>query len=54
MRRISEPEAALVKVIANVGRPINEVWADLPAAELRQFSKFADKLGDRLESYLGK
>ena len=54
MRRISEPEATIVKAIANVGQPINEVWADLPAAELRQFAQFGDKLGDRLESYLGQ
>jgi DNA-binding MarR family transcriptional regulator len=33
---------------------INEVWADLPATELRRFAQFGDKLGDRLESYLGK
>jgi DNA-binding MarR family transcriptional regulator len=31
---------------------IDEVWADLPATELRRFTQFGEKLGDRLESYL--
>jgi len=33
---------------------ITEIWADLSVSELRQFSKFGDKLGDRLETYLEK
>lgn len=33
---------------------IDKVWADLPSSELRRFAQFGDKLGDRLESYLGK
>lgn len=31
---------------------IDAVWADLPAAELRRFAKFGQRLGDKLEDYL--
>ncbi|MCP5042210.1 MAG: MarR family transcriptional regulator [bacterium] len=31
---------------------IDEIWADLPVAELRSFARFGEKLGDRLEALL--
>lgn len=33
---------------------IDEIWAELPVAELRRFSEFGGKLADRLETYREK
>ena len=35
-------------------RAIDEMWADLPVAELKRIARSGDKLGDRLDTYLDK
>ena len=42
----------LARLRADRQRAIEVLWSDIPMRDLAQFSKFGERLGDRLEGYL--